>query len=106
MQEIIIIAIVACGLLGWMALEIKARRDNRKWLDLKAKAKEQLKQYEVTGAHYEHAKWLVDKHCEVCDRIAAGGLMDSKQNILFAEYSTTLLKELKRIGFFDKRVEK
>ena len=104
----VIIVIVFCILLlvGTLISDIRARKSNKLWLEIKAKAIERLADYEAdseaTDENKNHAKWVVHRYCEVCEKIAAGGLFDSKQNMLYAGHSTILLNELKRIGFFGK----
>lgn len=101
MDVVIILGILVLLILGMVASDIRARRRNQDWLRLKVKAIQRLSEYKATDEYEKHAKWLVNRYCEVCDRIAAGGLLDAKQNIRYAEYSIKLLDELKRIGFFE-----
>lgn len=106
MPELIVISVLAIVAIWTVLLDIKARKANREWLTIKTKAKVQLAEYMASPRsdnHKAHAQWCVDRYCEVCDKIAGGGLFDSKQNVLYAEYSTQILDELKRIGFFEKQ---
>ena len=104
--EILIIGVLSIVAVWTVLLDIKARKGNREWLTIKTKARVQLAKY-LKGNHSkcrkEHAEWCVTRYCEVCDKIAVGGLFDSKKNVLFAEHSTLLLEELKRIGFFEEQ---
>ena len=102
MEQLIIIAGLVLVLVGSILIEIKARKDNRQWLILKEKTVKRLTEYTSTPEHEKYAQWLVDRFCEVCDVIAAGGILDSKANLPYAQYSTKILEELKRIGFFER----
>ena len=106
MEVIIVIVFFILLLAGTLISDIRARKSNKQWLEIKAKTIECLADYEAdseaTDENKNHAKWIVHRYCEVCEKIAAGGLFDSKQNMLYAEHSTILLNELKRIGFFGK----
>lgn len=101
MVEIIVIGFLILLFVGIGISEIRARKSNKKWLALKAKTLQRLADYKATDEYEKHAKWLVNRYCEVCDRIAEGGVFDAKQNMLYAKYSAKLVKELKRIGFFE-----
>lgn len=106
MGELLAIGGLAIVAIWTVLLEIKARKDNRKWFALKTEARTQLTAYlagNQSDARKNHAKWCVDRYGEICDKIAIGGLFDSKRNMLYAEHSTLLLEELKRIGFLRNR---
>ena len=75
MIEILTIGLLASVAISTVLLDIKARKDNRKWLTLKRKARTQLIQY-MAGNYSDtdkaHAQWCVSRYCEICDKIAVG----------------------------------